>query len=50
MEARSEWRNRWQDQISELQRRSDMNESVSDENMSWAARMRQKRADGVSID
>lgn len=50
MEARSEWRNRWQDQISELQRRSDMKENISDENLSWAARMRRKRAAGASID
>ncbi|KAF3323693.1 chaperone protein dnaJ 20 [Carex littledalei] len=50
METRAEWRNRWQDQISELQKRSAMKENISDENLSWAARMRLKRAAQASID
>ncbi|KAJ3697332.1 hypothetical protein LUZ61_001037 [Rhynchospora tenuis] len=50
MEAREEWKKRWQDQISELQRRSDMKQNVSDDNLSWAERIRRRRAAGASID
>lgn len=50
MESKAEWRNRWQDQISELQKRSAMKENICDENLSWAARMRLKRAAQASID
>ncbi|KAJ4762320.1 Chaperone protein DnaJ [Rhynchospora pubera] len=49
MEAKEEWKRRWQDQISELHRRSDMKQNVSDENLSWAERMRRRRAAGASI-
>ncbi|KAJ0093156.1 hypothetical protein Patl1_26064 [Pistacia atlantica] len=41
MEDRSEWKNRWQSQLSELKRRS-MNKDVKG-NMSWGARMRRQR-------
>ncbi|KAJ3675730.1 hypothetical protein LUZ60_004772 [Juncus effusus] len=48
MEMRSEWRNKWQDQISELKKRSNIKNNninnISDENLSWGARMRMKRA------
>ncbi|GAY61824.1 Chaperone protein DnaJ 20 [Citrus sinensis] len=44
-QVRSEWRNRWQSQLSELKRRS-MNKDAGG-NISWAARMRRKR-DGLS--
>ncbi|KAK9289197.1 hypothetical protein L1049_017671 [Liquidambar formosana] len=43
MEYRSEWKNRWQSQLSELKRRS-MNKS-SRGNMSWGARMRRQMND-----
>ncbi|CAK9136497.1 unnamed protein product [Ilex paraguariensis] len=41
MEEKSEWKIRWQSQLSELKRRS-MKEDTG-ENMSWAARMRRQR-------
>ncbi|KAJ4846041.1 hypothetical protein Tsubulata_002558 [Turnera subulata] len=41
MEAKTEWKNRWQSQLSELRRRSASKEASG--NLSWAARMRQQR-------
>ncbi|XP_058103212.1 chaperone protein dnaJ 20, chloroplastic [Magnolia sinica] len=41
LEVKSEWRNRWQDQVAGLKRRS-MNKDSGD-NMSWGARMRKQR-------
>ncbi|EEF44172.1 chaperone protein dnaJ 20, chloroplastic [Ricinus communis] len=41
VEVSSDWKNRWEAQLSELKRRS-MNKD-SEENMSWAARMRRQR-------
>ncbi|EOY05165.1 hypothetical protein QUC31_016897 [Theobroma cacao] len=41
LEERSEWKNRWQSQLSELKRRS-MNRDARG-NMSWGARMRRQR-------
>ncbi|XVF37936.1 hypothetical protein REPUB_Repub20aG0054400 [Reevesia pubescens] len=41
LEERSEWRNRWQSQLSELKRKS-MNRDARG-NMSWGARMRRQR-------
>ncbi|KAJ8774339.1 hypothetical protein K2173_011588 [Erythroxylum novogranatense] len=41
LDERTEWKNRWQDQLSELKRRS-MNKD-SNGNMSWGARMRRQR-------
>ncbi|KAB2039671.1 hypothetical protein ES319_D02G027100v1 [Gossypium barbadense] len=41
LEDRSEWKNRWQSQLSELKRRS-MNRDAGG-NMSWGARMRRQR-------
>ncbi|XP_008813790.2 chaperone protein dnaJ 20, chloroplastic-like [Phoenix dactylifera] len=43
LEDRSGWRDCWQDQISELKRRS-MNKDVG-ENLSWGAQMRRQRAE-----
>ncbi|PON31232.1 Terminal organelle assembly protein [Parasponia andersonii] len=43
MEEKSEWKTRWQSQLSELKRRS-MNKDVRG-NMSWGARMRRRRDD-----
>ncbi|KAG5531392.1 hypothetical protein RHGRI_026122 [Rhododendron griersonianum] len=43
MEERGEWKNRWQDQLSELKRRSTDKDSQG--NMSWGARMRRQRND-----
>nr|XP_029118500.1 LOW QUALITY PROTEIN: chaperone protein dnaJ 20, chloroplastic-like [Elaeis guineensis] len=43
LEERSGWRNRWQDQIAELRRRS-MNK-VAEDNLSWGARMHRRRAE-----
>ncbi|CAL5391990.1 unnamed protein product [Camellia sinensis] len=43
MEERSEWKTRWQAQLSELKRRS-MNKDARG-NMSWGARMRRQRND-----
>ncbi|WCJ33152.1 DNAJ-like 20 [Euphorbia peplus] len=44
LEVSSDWKNRWESQLSELKRRS-MNKDAEDaeENMSWAARMRRQR-------
>jgi DnaJ-class molecular chaperone len=44
MEERGEWKNRWQDQLSELKRRSTDKDSQGG-NMSWGARMRRQRND-----
>ncbi|KAH7834821.1 hypothetical protein Vadar_020024 [Vaccinium darrowii] len=44
MEERGEWKNRWQDQLSELKRRS-MDKDSRGGNMSWGARMRRQRND-----
>ncbi|CAJ1939096.1 unnamed protein product [Sphenostylis stenocarpa] len=41
VEQKSEWKSRWQSQLSELKRRS--NNKDGGGNMSWAARMRQQR-------
>lgn len=41
-EQKSEWKGRWQSQLSELKRRS-KSKDVGGNNMSWAARMRQQR-------
>ncbi|KAG1331521.1 chaperone protein dnaJ 20, chloroplastic [Cocos nucifera] len=43
LEESSGWRNHWQDQIAELRRRS-MNKDAED-NLSWGARMRRRRAE-----
>ncbi|MED6130784.1 hypothetical protein PIB30_003805 [Stylosanthes scabra] len=45
VEHKREWKSRWQSQLSELKRRSRSKSMSKDEggNMSWAARMRQKR-------
>ncbi|KAL6970967.1 hypothetical protein U1Q18_030646 [Sarracenia purpurea var. burkii] len=43
MDVRSEWKTRWQDQLSELKRRS-MNKEAR-ENISWGARMRRQKND-----
>ncbi|XP_057487413.1 chaperone protein dnaJ 20, chloroplastic-like [Actinidia eriantha] len=43
MEERSEWKARWQGQLSELKRRSMNNDGQG--NMSWGARMRRQRND-----
>ncbi|CAL5352330.1 hypothetical protein CsSME_00045533 [Camellia sinensis var. sinensis] len=48
MEERSEWKNRWQVQLSELKRRS-MNKNAHG-NMSWGARMRRQRTDSSSTE
>lgn len=45
MEGRSEWKNCWQSQLSELKRRSMKDAGGS--SMSWAARMRRRR-EGLS--
>lgn len=41
VEQKSEWKSRWQSQLSELKRRSNSKDVGG--NMSWAARMRQQR-------
>ncbi|KAL2343364.1 hypothetical protein Fmac_004649 [Flemingia macrophylla] len=41
VEQRTEWKSRWQSQLSELKRRSNGKDAGG--NMSWAARMRQQR-------
>ncbi|OVA04031.1 DnaJ domain [Macleaya cordata] len=41
LDERSEWRNRWQSQLTELKRNSRNRDSR--ENMSWGARMRRQR-------
>ncbi|XP_065862752.1 chaperone protein dnaJ 20, chloroplastic-like [Euphorbia lathyris] len=45
LEVRSDWKNRWESQLSELKRRSMNKEAEEDaeENLSWAARMRRQR-------
>lgn len=43
MEARTEWKNRWQSQLSELKRKSESKDASG--NLSWAARMRKQRED-----
>ncbi|XP_073006496.1 chaperone protein dnaJ 20, chloroplastic-like [Typha latifolia] len=43
LEERSLWKNRWNDQVAELKRRSMSKDS--EENLSWGARMRRKRAE-----
>ncbi|KAH8483970.1 hypothetical protein Peur_063749 [Populus x canadensis] len=45
MEERTEWKNRWQSQLSELKRRSTNKDAGG--SMSWAARMRRQR-EGLS--
>lgn len=48
MEEKSEWKSRWQSQLSELKRRSmDKDEGG---HMSWGARMRRRREEAVSIE
>lgn len=47
MEERTEWKNRWQSQLSELKKRS-TNKGAGG-SMSWAARMRRQR-EGLSED
>ncbi|XP_062109165.1 chaperone protein dnaJ 20, chloroplastic-like [Humulus lupulus] len=44
MEEKSEWKNRWQSQLSELKRRS-MSKDGRGNNMSWGARMRRRNGD-----
>ncbi|XP_052207036.1 chaperone protein dnaJ 20, chloroplastic-like [Diospyros lotus] len=46
MEERSEWKNRWQVQLSELKRRSMYKDARG--NMSWGARMRRQRNESSS--
>ncbi|KAL5997183.1 hypothetical protein ACLOJK_008111 [Asimina triloba] len=41
LEVKSEWKDRWEDQLSELKMRSDYKNSEA--NMSWGARMRRQR-------
>ncbi|KAH7573008.1 hypothetical protein ACOSP7_006410 [Xanthoceras sorbifolium] len=43
MEERSEWKNRWQSQLSELKRRSMYKDARG--NMSWGAQMRKQKED-----
>ncbi|KAJ0988910.1 hypothetical protein J5N97_007266 [Dioscorea zingiberensis] len=47
LEEKSAWKNRWQDQLETLKRRSVQRDST--ENLSWGARIRRQR-DGVSIE
>jgi len=42
VEQKTEWKSRWQSQLSELKRRSSSKDGGGG-NMSWAARMRQQR-------
>lgn len=44
-DERSQWRNRWQDQVEELKMRSTYKEDSEEENLSWGARMRRQRAE-----
>ncbi|MCE3215464.1 hypothetical protein HAX54_002493 [Datura stramonium] len=46
MEEKSEWKNRWQSQLSELNRRSMQKDSCN--SMSWGARMRRQRNEASS--
>lgn len=48
MEEKSEWKSRWQSQLSELKRRSMDKDEGGD--MSWGARMRRRREEAVSIE
>jgi hypothetical protein len=47
-EEKSGWRRSWEDQISELKRRSMVKDS--EENLSWGARMRRRRAEASSAE
>ncbi|PAN31685.1 hypothetical protein GQ55_5G442000 [Panicum hallii var. hallii] len=47
-EEKSGWRRSWEDQIAELKRRSMTKDS--DENLSWGARMRRRRAEASSAE
>ncbi|KAM6565404.1 hypothetical protein CsatA_024532 [Cannabis sativa] len=46
MEEKSEWKNRWQSQLSELKRRSASKDGRGN-NMSWGARMRRRNNDDL---
>ncbi|PKU77568.1 chaperone protein dnaJ 20, chloroplastic-like [Dendrobium catenatum] len=46
LEEKSGWKNRWQDQLAELKRRSTTKNS--EENLSWGARMRKRRAESLA--
>ncbi|KAI4344956.1 hypothetical protein L6164_012130 [Bauhinia variegata] len=46
IEQRSEWKNRWQSQLSELKRKSKYKDAGG--NMSWASRMRRRREEQQS--
>ncbi|OEL27636.1 Chaperone protein dnaJ 20, chloroplastic [Dichanthelium oligosanthes] len=47
-EEKSGWRRSWEDQIAELKRRSTVKDS--EENLSWGARMRRRRAEASSAE
>ncbi|XP_039813793.1 chaperone protein dnaJ 20, chloroplastic-like [Panicum virgatum] len=47
-EEKSGWRRSWEDQVAELKRRSMTKDS--DENLSWGARMRRRRAEASSAE
>ncbi|KAK3163623.1 hypothetical protein QOZ80_1AG0006080 [Eleusine coracana subsp. coracana] len=47
-EDKSGWRRSWQDQVAELKRRSMTKDS--EENLSWGARMRRRRAESSSVE
>ncbi|KAL6626546.1 hypothetical protein ACP70R_030272 [Stipagrostis hirtigluma subsp. patula] len=47
-EEKSGWRRSWEDQVAELKRRSMMKDS--EENLSWGARMRRRRAESSSAE
>ncbi|TVT98171.1 hypothetical protein EJB05_56550, partial [Eragrostis curvula] len=47
-EDKSAWRRSWQDQVADLKRRSMMKDS--EDNLSWGARMRRKRAESSSVE
>lgn len=47
-EDKSEWRRSWQDQVAELKRRGMTKDS--EENLSWGARMRRRRAESSSAE
>ena len=46
--GRREWRNRWEDQLSELKRRSVNKEAGG--NMSWGAKMRMQRKQAAAAE
>ncbi|XP_054804905.1 chaperone protein dnaJ 20, chloroplastic [Prosopis cineraria] len=46
IEPKSEWKARWQSQLSELKRRSNLKDKG--ENLSWAARMRRQREESCN--